>query len=86
MQNGTAILKTDNAEVTNISQFGIWILVKGVELFISYKEYPFFDGASIRDIADVEEDSMGNLHWPKLDIDLETDSLKNPEKYPLIYS
>ena len=86
MQNGTAILKTDNAEVANISPFGIWILVKGVELFISYKEYPFFDGASIRDIADVEEDSMGNLHWPQLDIDIETDSLKNPEKYPLIYS
>ncbi len=86
MQNGTAILKTDNAEVTNISPFGIWVLVGGVELFISYREYPFFDGASIKDIADVEEDSMGNLHWPKLDIDIETDSLKNPEKYPLIYS
>ena len=58
----------------------------GLKLFISYREYPFFDGASIKDIADVEEDFMGNLHWPKLDIDIETDSLKNPEKYPLIYS
>ena len=86
MQNGTAILKTDNAEVTNISSFGIWVLVGGVELFISYREYPFFCGASIKDIADVEEDSMENLHWSKLDIDIETDSLKNPEKYPLIYS
>ena len=79
-------MKTGNAEVTGISPRGIRILVVGVELFISYREYPSFDGASIKDIADVEEDVMGNLHWPKLDIDIETDSLKNPEKYPLIYS
>lgn len=86
MQNGTAILKRDNAEVTNISPFGIWVLVGGVEFFISYREYPLFGGTSIKDIADVEEDSMGNLHWPNLDIDIETDSLKDPEKYPLTYS
>jgi hypothetical protein len=86
MQKRTAALKTDNAEVTGISPFGIRILVGGVELFIRYREYPSFDGASIKDIADVEEDSMGNLHWPQLDIDIEADSLKNPEKYPLIYS
>ncbi|WP_420886735.1 DUF2442 domain-containing protein [Candidatus Kuenenia stuttgartensis] len=26
-----------------------------------------------------------HLHWPDLDIDLEIDSLENPEKYPLVY-
>ena len=86
MQNGTAILKTDNAEVTDISPSGIRVLVGGAEFLIDCREYPFFDGVSIKDIRDVEEDSMGNLHWPKLDIDIETDSLKNSEKYPLIYS
>ena len=42
MQTGQSILKPNNAEVTNISPFGIWVLVNGEEYFIDYKEYPFF--------------------------------------------
>jgi len=26
-----------------------------------------------------------HLYWPKLDVDLEIDTLENPEKYPLVY-
>ncbi len=85
MQNGPGILKTCNPEVTNISPFGIRVLAGGTELFIGFKEFPFFDGASIKDIADVESDSYGNLHWRKLDVDIEIDSLMNPENYPLTY-
>jgi hypothetical protein len=52
---------------------------------MSYKEYPFFEKAPIKAVAFIEIDSMGNLHWPELDVDIEVDSLRNPEKYPLIY-
>jgi len=85
MQNGPSISKTTNAEVTNISPFGIWILVNGEEFFMGYREYPFFENAPIKAIAFIETDHEGNLHWPELDVDIEADSLKEPEKYPLVY-
>ena len=85
MQNGRSILGKNKAEVTNISPFGIWILVNGEEFFMGYKEYPFFENAPIKAIAIFEMDRNGNLHWPELDVDIETDSLRNPEEYPLIY-
>ena len=74
-----------NAEVTNISPFGIWILVNGEEFFMSYKEYPVFENAPIKAVSILEVDSFGNLHWPELDVDIEIDSLRNPESYPLIF-
>ena len=86
MLNGQSTLNSNRtAEVTNISPFGIWILLNGDEFFLSYKEYPFFEKAPIRAIAILEVDSQGNLHWPELDIDIEADTLNNPEDYPLIY-
>ena len=86
MLNGQSTLNSNRtAEVTNISPFGIWILLDGDEFFLSYKEYPFFENAPIRAIAILEIDSQGNLHWPELDVDIEVDSLRNPEGYPLIY-
>ena len=30
-------------------------------------------------------DGCGNLHWPHLDTDIEIESLKTPEKYPLVF-
>ncbi len=85
MQTGLNILRPNNAEVTNISPFGIWVLVNGEELFIDYKEYPYFSDASIKEIATLTSDREGNLHWPDLDVDIEADALRNPEKYPLLY-
>ena len=86
MPNGQNTLSSKNtAEVTNISPFGIWILVNGDEFFMSYKEYPFFVNAPLKAIAILEIDSLGNLHWPELDVDIEAETLYNPEEYPLIY-
>lgn len=86
MPNGQNTSNSEmKAEVTNISLFGIWILVNGEEFFMSYKEYPFFENAPIKAVAMLEVDSFGNLHWPELDVDIEIDSLRNPEDYPLIY-
>ena len=64
-------MNSRHAEVTNISPFGIWILVNGDEFFMSYKEYPFFENAPIKAIAILEIDSAGNLHWPELDVDID---------------
>ena len=67
------------------SPFGMWLLVHDTEYFLSYKDYPWFKEAKISDIYDVKLLHESHLHWRTLDVDLDLDSLKNPEKYPLIY-
>lgn len=85
MNHGTSTLVKTKTEVTNISPFGIWILANDKEYFISYKDYPIFENASIKQIADVESDLQGNLHWKELDADIELEALENPEKFSLMY-
>lgn len=81
----TLVVNTTTTEVTNISPNGIWILSNNKEYFITYKDYPVFEKASIKEIANVSSDIAGNLHWHDLDADIEIESLEAPEKYPLIY-
>jgi hypothetical protein len=74
---------TSNAEVLNISPFGIWLLVLGCEYFLPFDEYAWFKKASVSEIYNVELVHNHHLHWPDIDVDLELDSLENLEKYPL---
>lgn len=75
--------KSTSASVENITPFGIWLLVKGVEYFLSYKAYPYFKDQTLRSIQNVQLLHGYHLYWPDLDVDLEIDNLENPEKYPL---
>jgi hypothetical protein len=77
---GTA---TSNVEVTNISQHGFWLLLDGRELFLPFKEFPWFKRATIEAILRLERPAPGHLHWPDLDIDLALESIEHPERYPL---
>lgn len=72
-------------EVLNISAHGIWLSTNKKEYFLSYKQYPWFEDAKVKDICNVELLDGYHLYWPDLDIDLEIDSLENPEKYPLTF-
>ena len=71
------------AEILNVSEFGIWMLIKGKEYFLSYKEFPWFEKSSIKEIYDFEFVHDRHLHWPSLDIDLALESLAAPAKFPL---
>ena len=88
MTSGTDISgKPRAAEVTNISPFGIWLLAAdGQEYFVPYSDYPVFASAAINDIADVQTDILGNLHWSALDADIELEALRQPQEFPLRYS
>ena len=88
MASGTDISgKPRAAEVTNISPFGIWLLAAdGQEYFVPYSDYPVFASAAIKDIADVQTDILGNLHWSALDADIELEALRQPQEFPLRYS
>ena len=72
------------AEVLSISPFGIWILVYNEEYFLPYDNFPWFKEASVKNILDLKLEHKSNLRWEALDIDLELESLKNLEKYPLL--
>ncbi len=78
-------IDTLEVEVLNISPHGIWLYVKGKEYFLSYQDYTWFKESKVTDIFDVELLHDTHLRWPQLDIDLEIESLDNPEKFPLKY-
>lgn len=71
------------AEVTTISTKGLWVLVGDEELFLSHKNFPWFKRAAVEAVLEVQLVSATHLYWPKLDIDLGVDSIKEPEHFPL---
>lgn len=73
------------AEVQNISKHGIWILVDDKEFFLSFTQYPWFYNATISQIYDLKYQRGKHLRWKSLDVDLDIESLKHPEAYPLQY-
>ncbi len=76
---------TSPAEVQDISRNGIWLLIRGREYFLAYAEYPWFKEATLSSIYNLEFLHGTHLHWPDLDVDLELESLQQPERYPLVY-
>lgn len=74
---------TSEAEVTNISKHGFWLLVDGRELLLPFAEFPWFKQAPVEAILHLERPTLGHLHWPLLDVDLSLDSIEHPERYPL---
>ena len=81
-------LKTNSLDtsvnVLMINDKGIMLSVKGNDYFISFNRIPWIKSASIMDALDVKMSGRNAIEWPKLDVDLEIDSLKHPERYPLI--
>ncbi len=76
---------TSKAEITNISAFGVWLILDEKEYYLSYSEFPWFKNARVNDILNLQLLPNGHLYWPALDIDLHTSTLENLENYPMIY-
>jgi hypothetical protein len=77
---GTA---TSEAEITNISKHGFWMLIDGRELFLAFEDFPWFKQATVEAVLRLERPGPGHLHWPDLDVDLALESIEHPERYPL---
>ena len=71
-------------EVTNVSTHGFWLFVGDRELFVAFRDFPWFKEASIHAITHVELPSPHHLYWPELDVDLAVESIEHPEQYPLV--
>lgn len=67
--------------ITSIERDGFWLLTSEGEYFISFADYPDFQNATVAQIHNFKS-SYDGFHWPDLDIDIELDALKYPERYP----
>jgi len=87
MQTNSAPLgaPTSDVEVTNISRHGFWLLVDESELFLPFAHFPWFERAAVAAIVHVQRTAPEHLYWPLLDVDLCLDSIRDPEKYPMVY-
>ena len=75
---------TSAVEVTNVSPNGLWLLIDERELFVDFKEFPWFADATIRELREVARPSADHLYWKLLDVDLSVESIEKPHKYPLV--
>jgi hypothetical protein len=71
-------------EIVQVSSFGIWLAVEDEELFLDYAHFPWFMNTTISSICAVEMPAKGHLYWPALDIDLDIESIRHPDAYPLV--
>jgi Protein of unknown function (DUF2442) len=76
-------LAAAQAEITNISRHGFWLLLDERELFLPFEEYPWFKRAPVEAILRLDRPQPDHLHWPDLDVDLSVHSIEHPERYPL---
>ncbi|MDI6769283.1 MAG: DUF2442 domain-containing protein [Anaerolineales bacterium] len=72
------------SQITSIEKDGFWLLTEDGEFFVPFSLYPAFKNATLNQIYNFRE-SHGDFHWDELDIDIELDALKFPERYPLQY-
>ena len=84
MKSETLGTSTSEAEVTQISKHGIWLLLNEEEHFLSFDNFPWFRNASVSSIQNVELLNEHHLYWSDLDIDLALESVLHPEQFPLI--
>jgi len=84
MTSATPGASTSQVEVTNISQNGFWLLLDDEELFLPFSEFPWFRDVAVGKILHVELPSPDHLYWPDLDVDLAVESIRRPERFPLI--
>lgn len=71
-------------EVSRVSPDGFWLRIDERELLVAFRQFPWFENATIRQITAVERPSPHHLRWPDLDVDLALASIEHPERFPLV--
>jgi hypothetical protein len=77
---------TSAAELLNVSAHGFWVFLEplGRELFLPFREFPWFRDASIAELGHIDVERERILRWPDLDVDLDVARIEHPERYPLV--
>ncbi len=84
MHSGTLGTTSSGAEVVGLSKHGFWLLLSEGEIFVPFSKFPWFKSAPVSRVLKVRRLSADHLRWPDLDVDLNVDSLRNPESFPLV--
>jgi Protein of unknown function (DUF2442) len=72
--------------VKNLSANGFSLFLDDEELYLGFEFFPWFKSATPSQIYDISRPTLDRLCWPLLDIDLTIDSIRHPERYPLVSS
>jgi hypothetical protein len=75
---------TFGVEVLNVSPHGFWLMAGQKEYFMDFEHFPWFRRATLAQLFRVELFHEEHLYWPDLDVDLDLDRIKHPERYPLV--
>ena len=81
---GYEMMGTSKPEVTQISTNGTWLLLGEKEYFLSFDNFPWFKDASVSAIHNVSLLNANHLYWADLDVDLAVESIKHPDRFPLV--
>ncbi|MHB8493908.1 MAG: DUF2442 domain-containing protein [Casimicrobiaceae bacterium] len=79
--SGTSI---SDVEVTNVPANGFWVLVGSEELHLPFALFSWFRDAPVIKLSHVTRPSPDHLYWPELDIDPAVDSIRHPDRFPLV--
>ena len=85
MRSEKLVSGTFHAEVANISAHGFWLFLGDREVFVPFREFPWFAEASISKLVNVLRPQEDHLYWPDLDVDLAVESIEHPERFPLVW-
>jgi len=72
------------AEVRMVTPEGFYLIIEGKGYFAAFKDFPYLADLPPAQIFAIEYCGHGHIRWDLADIDLHTDILSNPEKYPVI--
>lgn len=75
---------TSPAEVRSVGSTGFTLHVDGAAIRMRFDDFPWFRDAHEEEIRAVSRPGPEHLRWESLDIDLTLDSLRQPERYPLV--
>ena len=77
-------MQSTSVSVLMINDKGLMLSVLGNDYFVSYNRLPWMRDARVSDVLNVRMSGRSAIEWPDLDVDLEIESLRHPERYPLI--
>jgi len=51
---------------------------------LPFTHYPWFKGAKVSEVLNLQLLHQGHLYWPDLDVDLGLEVLSAPDRFPLV--
>ena len=83
-EDGYTLPPPTSVSVLMINAQGMMLSVLGQDYFVSYNRVPWLRDARVSSALNVRMAGPNAIEWPELDVDLEIESLKHPERYPLV--